>query len=164
MTDKTKHKSVSRRSVLRAVGGLGVAASAGALAPRLFTPAVAGPAPKVRLAWTEVAACHSPLGFGVAKGIYNKHNLDVELFYQGASGQTLIQALATGKADAGAGLIGDWLKPLEQGFGQAFGPGFEQLQHLGAGAGLHGQVPRGRLDQHVQQPIHPVRLTIGEAA
>jgi len=116
MTDKTKHKSVSRRTVLRAVGGLGVAASAGALAPRLFTPAVAGPAPKVRLAWTEVAACHSPLGFGVAKGIYAKHNLDVELFYQGASGQTLIQALATGKADAGAGLIGDWLKPLEQGF------------------------------------------------
>ena len=64
MTDKTKHKSVSRRSVLKAVGGLGVVASAGALAPRLFTPAVAGPAPKVRLAWTEVAACHSPLGFG----------------------------------------------------------------------------------------------------
>jgi NitT/TauT family transport system substrate-binding protein len=116
MIDKTKHKSVSRRAVLKAVGGLGVAASAGALAPRLFTPAVAGPAPKVRLAWTEVAACHSPLGFGVAKGIYAKHNLDVELFYQGASGQTLIQALATGKADAGAGLIGDWLKPLEQGF------------------------------------------------
>ena len=116
MTDKTKHKTVSRRSVLKAVGGVGVVASASALAPRLFTPAVAGPAPKVRLAWTEVAACHSPLGFGVAKGIYAKHNLDVELFYQGASGQTLIQALATGKADAGAGLIGDWLKPLEQGF------------------------------------------------
>jgi len=116
MTYKTKHTSVSRRAVLKAAGGLGVAASAAALAPRVFTPAVAGPAPKVRLAWTEVAACHSPLGFGVAKGIYAKHNLDVELFYQGASGQTLIQALATGKADAGAGLIGDWLKPLEQGF------------------------------------------------
>ena len=116
MTDKTKHKTVSRRSVLKAVGGVGVVASASALAPRLFTPAFAGPAPKVRLAWTEVAACHSPLGFGVAKGIYAKHNLDVELFYQGASGQTLIQALATGKADAGAGLVGDWLKPLEQGF------------------------------------------------
>ena len=82
----------------------------------MFSPAIAGPAPKVRLAWTEVAACHSPLGFGVAKGIYAKHNLDVELFYQGASGQTLIQALATSKADAGAGLVGDWLKPLEQGF------------------------------------------------
>jgi len=113
MTGSTK---ISRRSLLRAAGALGAFTSAGALSGRLFTPAIAGPAPKIRLAWTEVAACHSPLGFGVAKGLYAKHNLDVELFYQGASGQTLIQALATGKADAGAGLIGDWLKPLEQGF------------------------------------------------
>ncbi|MDQ0471987.1 ABC transporter substrate-binding protein [Labrys wisconsinensis] len=107
---------LSRRALLRTAGTVGVLASAGAVGRGLFTPAIAGPAPKVRLAWTEVAACHSPLGFGVAKGIYSRHNLDVELFYQGASGQTLIQALATGKADAGAGLIGDWLKPLEQGF------------------------------------------------
>ena len=116
MSDNVKNKGLSRRSVLKTVGGLGVAASAGALGTKVFSPAIAGPAPKIRLAWTEVAACHSPLGFGVAKGIYAKHNLDVELFYQGASGQTLIQALATGKADAGAGLVGDWLKPLEQGF------------------------------------------------
>jgi NitT/TauT family transport system substrate-binding protein len=107
---------ISRRAILKTVGAAGVAVSTAALGSRVFSPAIAGPAPKIRLAWTEVAACHSPLGFGVAKGIYSKHNLDVELFYQGASGQTLIQALATGKADAGAGLIGDWLKPLEQGF------------------------------------------------
>jgi len=107
---------VSRRAILRSAGAVGVAASVGALGKQVFSPAVAGPAPKIRLAWTEVAACHSPLGFGVANGIYAKHNLDVELFFQGASGQTLIQALATNKADAGAGLIGDWLKPLEQGF------------------------------------------------
>ena len=107
---------VSRRKVLKGAGALGIAASATALGSRIFSPAIAGPAPKVRIAWTEVAACHSPLGFGVARGFYAKQNVDVELFYQGASGQTLIQALATGKADAGAGLIGDWLKPLEQGF------------------------------------------------
>ena len=116
MSGESNQNGVSRRSALKALGGVGVAASTVALGSKLFTPAIAGPASKVRLAWTEVAACHSPLGFGVAKGIYAKHNLDVELFYQGASGQTLIQALATGKADAGAGLIGDWLKPLEQGF------------------------------------------------
>jgi len=116
MSGESNQNGVSRRSALKALGGVGVAASTVALGSKLFTPAIAGPAPKVRLAWTEVAACHSPLGFGVAKGIYAKHNLDVELFYQGASGQTLIQALATGKADAGAGLVGDWLKPLEQGF------------------------------------------------
>jgi len=116
MVQSTGSQGVSRRTVLKATGAAGIAASAGALVSGLSAPAVAGPAPKIRLAWTEVAACHSPLGFGVAKGIYAKHNLDVELFYQGASGQTLIQALATGKADVGAGLIGDWLKPLEQGF------------------------------------------------
>jgi NitT/TauT family transport system substrate-binding protein len=108
--------AISRRAVLGAAGAAGALASAGALGGKVFAPAIAAPAPKIRLAWTEVAACHSPLGFGVAKGIYAKHNLDIELFYQGASGQTLIQALATGKSDAGAGLIGDWLKPLEQGF------------------------------------------------
>jgi len=117
MTKRTSQSGrPSRRTVLKAAGVVGVAGSVGALAEQIFSPAVAGPAPKIRLAWTEVAACHSPLGFGVAKGIYAKHNIDVELFFQGASGQTLIQALATGKADAGAGLIGDWLKPLEQGF------------------------------------------------
>ena len=109
-------KKLSRRTLLKGAATAGVIASGVAVVPKLFAPAIAGPAPKIRLAWTEVAACHSPLGFGVAKGLYAKHNLDIELFYQGASGQTLIQALATGKADAGAGLIGDWLKPLEQGF------------------------------------------------
>ncbi len=108
---------VSRRNLLKVAGAAGATASLGAaLGPKLFSPAIAGPAPKVRLAWTEVAACHSPLAFGVAKGFYTRQNVDVELFYQGASGQTLIQALATNKADVGAGLVLDWLKPLEQGF------------------------------------------------
>ena len=108
---------VSRRNLLKLAGAAGAAVSAGAaIGPKLFSPAIAGPAPKVRLAWTEVAACHSPLAFGVAKGFYARQNVEVELFYQGASGQTLIQALATNKADIGAGLVLDWLKPLEQGF------------------------------------------------
>jgi NitT/TauT family transport system substrate-binding protein len=116
MSDSNKTPGLSRRGVLKVAGAAGAVAAAGALGGRVFSPAIAGPAPKIRLAWTEVAACHSPLGFGVAKGFYAKHGVDVELYYQGASGQTLIQALATNKADVGAGLIGDWLKPLEQGF------------------------------------------------
>jgi len=116
MTTLDKPIAISRRNVLKVAGAVGVAASAGALGAQVFSPAIAGPAPKVRLAWGDVAACHSPLGFGVAKGIYAKHNLDVELYPFTSNGQTVIQALATGKADAGAGLIGDWLKPLEQGF------------------------------------------------
>ena len=107
---------VSRRSILRTAGAVGVAAAGfGIVGPKAIHYAIAGNAPKVRLAWTEVAACHSPVAFGVAKGIYAKQ-VDVELFYQGASGQTLIQSLATRKADAGAGLLYDWLKPIEQGF------------------------------------------------
>ncbi len=116
MTKTTNPSGLSRRGALKIAGAAGAVAAAGAFGGRVFSPAIAGPAPKIRLAWTEVAACHSPLGFGVAKGIYAKHNLDVDLFFQGASGQTLIQALATNKSDVGAGLIGDWLKPLEQGF------------------------------------------------
>jgi NitT/TauT family transport system substrate-binding protein len=107
--------NVSRRAVLR---GAGASAAVGTIGDAFGRApfAVAAPRPKVRLAWTEVAACHAPLAFGVAKGFFAKHNVDVELFYQGASGQTLIQALATNKADVGAGLVLDWLKPLEQGF------------------------------------------------
>lgn len=116
MSTETPKRQLSRRGVLRAAGMVGVAATAGVAATRGMSFAVAAPAPKVRLAWTEVAACHSPLAFGLSKGFYAKHNVDVELFYQGASGQTLIQALATNKADIGAGLVLDWLKPLEQGF------------------------------------------------
>lgn len=118
MSTKSKAPvAISRRRLLKTAGAAGAAAAAiGVFGGRGIRHAIAGNAPKLRLAWTEVAACHSPLGFGVAKGIYAKHGLDVELFFQGASGQTLIQALATGKSDAGAGLLYDWLKPLEQGF------------------------------------------------
>ena len=116
MTKGTRTEALSRRTILKTVGAVGLAASAGALGSRVFAPAVAGPAPKIRLAWGDIAACHSPLGFGVANGLFAKHNLDVELYPFASNGQTVIQALATSKADAGAGLLGDWLKPLEQGF------------------------------------------------
>ena len=116
MSEQRSGADISRRNVLKAAGAVGVAVSGGVLGAKVFSPAIAAPAPKIRLAWGDVAACHSPLGFGVAKGLYAKHNLDVDLYPFTSNGQTVIQALATGKADAGAGLIGDWLKPLEQGF------------------------------------------------
>lgn len=110
----TKLPSTTRRQVLAGAGALGLAGSVGMAAPRVWSRTA--DLKKVRLAWTEVAACHSPLAFGVHKGIFAKHGVDAELYYQGNIGQTLIQALATGKADVGAGLVLDWLKPLEQGF------------------------------------------------
>ena len=112
---KERRATVSRRGVLRAAGALGAGAVAAGLLARPTSYAIAGNATKLRLSWTEFAACHSPVAFALANGIYAKHDLDVELFYQGASGQTLIQSIATNKTDAGAGLLYDWIKPLEQG-------------------------------------------------
>ena len=116
ITNPNPEIRLSRRSALKAIGVAGVAASAGALGAKAFSPAIAGPTPKLRLGWADIAACHSPLGFGVSKGLYAKHNLDVELYPFASNGQTVIQAIATSKCDAAAGLLGDWLKPLEQGF------------------------------------------------
>ena len=122
MTQDKKNSTVngsglrlSRRNVLRGTVAAGAAATALAVGGR-SRYAIAGNLTPIKLEWTEVAACHSPVGFGLAKGIYAKHGLDVELFYQGSSGQTLIQSLATRKAEAGPGLLFDWLKPIEQGF------------------------------------------------
>ena len=115
MTTERKASRISRRGVLRAAGALGVGAAVTGLLSRPASYAIAGNPTKVRLSWTEFAACHSPVAFALSKGIYAKHDLDIELYYQGASGQTLIQSIATNKTDAGAGLLLDWVKPLEQG-------------------------------------------------
>ena len=50
------------------------------------------------------------------KGYFTKRNLDVELINFGGSTDQLLEAIATGKADAGVGMALRWLKPLEQGF------------------------------------------------
>ncbi|MGC4025576.1 MAG: ABC transporter substrate-binding protein [Mesorhizobium sp.] len=105
----------SRRKVLQGAAAAGVGLSAAGIVAGTPRYAIAGNPTKLRLSWTEFAACHSPVAFALANGIYAKHGLDVELFYQGASGQTLIQSIATNKTDAGAGLLYDWIKPLEQG-------------------------------------------------
>jgi NitT/TauT family transport system substrate-binding protein len=48
--------------------------------------------------------------------LFTKRNLDVELMNFGGSTDQLLEAIATGKADAGVGMALRWLKPLEQGF------------------------------------------------
>ena len=49
------------------------------------------------------------------RGFFERNGLDVELLNWGGSADQLLEALATGKADAGAGLIHRWIKPLEAG-------------------------------------------------
>jgi NitT/TauT family transport system substrate-binding protein len=49
-------------------------------------------------------------------GFFQKQNLDVELVNYSGSTDQLLEAIATGKSDAGLGMALRWLKPLEQGF------------------------------------------------
>ncbi len=60
--------------------------------------------------------CTSAVPVAVERGIFEKHNLDVELVNFGGSTDQLLEAMGSGKADAGIGMILRWLKPLEQGF------------------------------------------------
>ena len=50
------------------------------------------------------------------RAFFSKHNLDVELVNYSGSTDQLLEAIATGKSDAGLGMALRWLKPLEQGF------------------------------------------------
>src|SRR3954451_14412755 len=79
-------------------------------------PAVAGTPRKLKLSWNAGAVCLTPLPVAIDQGFLQKQNLDVELVnYSGWTDQ-LLEAIATGKSDAGLGMALRWLKPLEQGF------------------------------------------------
>ena len=62
------------------------------------------------------AACTVAAPVAKERGVFAKHNLDVDFVNFGGSTEQLLEAIATGKADAGLGLALRWLKPLEQGF------------------------------------------------
>jgi NitT/TauT family transport system substrate-binding protein len=50
------------------------------------------------------------------RGYFAKHNLDVEFLKLAGNTDQMLQSLATDKADVGASMLLNWLKPLEQGF------------------------------------------------
>lgn len=75
-----------------------------------------GPPRKLKISWNANAVCLSPVVVGLEHGFYAKHNLDVELINYSGSTDQLLEAIATGKSDAGVGMALRWLKPLEQGF------------------------------------------------
>lgn len=128
--------SLSRRGLIRAVP---VAASLGLIGPRVFAssripmpdtmaaPPICRTAFQVpltvvpnrraaKLTWNANAICTSGVPVALQKGFFAKRNLDVELINFGGSTDQLLEAIATGKADAGVGMALRWLKPLEQGF------------------------------------------------
>ena len=129
-----RRQRVSRRSILTAVGALSFAAPFGAA--RALTggslskipgdlpicrvaaggDALPGAPRQVKLAWNANSVCTVAAPVAKERGIFAKHNLDVEFVNFGGSTDQLLESIATGKADAGLGLALRWLKPLEQGF------------------------------------------------
>jgi NitT/TauT family transport system substrate-binding protein len=91
---------------------VGAAAAFGA--PALISRAE--PAAPLKLTFNAGAVCTSAAPVAVEKGFFRDHGLNVELVNFAGSTDQLLEALATGKADAGIGMALRWLKPLEQGF------------------------------------------------
>ena len=130
-------RQVSRRSILVFAGAVSASAPFGAFgAARALTggslrqmpgdpficrtaangEALQGSPRQLKLAWNANAVCTVAAPVAKERGIFAKHNLDVEFFNFGGTTDQLLEAIATGKADAGLGLALRWLKPLEQGF------------------------------------------------
>jgi NitT/TauT family transport system substrate-binding protein len=109
---------INRRRVLAAGSLIAAAAVAGVYtttrSPSL--PCNSQGKRQLRLAWNANAICLSPALLAKAYGIYDQHGLDVELVDFAGSTDQLLEAISTGKADAGVGMILRWIKPLEQGF------------------------------------------------
>ena len=80
------------------------------------TPPIAGVPRKLKLSWNAGAVCLAPVPIAIEYGFFQKQNLDVELVNYSGSTDQLLEAIATGKSDAGLGMALRWLKPLEQGF------------------------------------------------
>jgi NitT/TauT family transport system substrate-binding protein len=106
--------AVSRRTLLWGAASAAVAAPLGVRA--LAGPALSGSAKPIKLTWNANAICTVAVPVAVQRGIFAKYNLAVELSNFGGSTDQLLEAIATGKADAGVGMALRWLKPLEQGF------------------------------------------------
>jgi NitT/TauT family transport system substrate-binding protein len=87
-------------------------ASAAAGAPVI----IPGPPRKLKLAWTGTGVCLASVPVAVERGLFARHNLDVELVKLGAPLELFLEAISTGKADFGVSMAMRWLKPLEQGF------------------------------------------------
>ena len=128
--------SLSRRNLLEAAG---IAVPVGLIGPRVFAgnrvaipdtlmaPPICKAAATVpvtvvaqkralKLTWNANAICTVGIPVAQQKGYFSKRNLDVDLINFGGSTDQLLEAIATGKADAGVGMALRWLKPLEQGF------------------------------------------------
>ncbi|WP_027579469.1 ABC transporter substrate-binding protein [Bradyrhizobium sp. Ai1a-2] len=130
--------AMDRRTLLRAGAAAALAAPIGAFGARAFSargvvpaidfsefpicktasdaPPLTGAPRKLKLSWNAGSVCLAPLPVAIDYGFFQKQNLDIELVNYSGSTDQLLEAIATGKSDAGLGMALRWLKPLEQGF------------------------------------------------
>ena len=143
-----KKSPIDRRTLLQAGLAAVFAGPAGALGAQAFSPravvpgidfskfplcktasdapALTGAPRKLKLSWNAGAVCLAAIPAGIDHGFFQKQNLDIELDNFAGSTDQLLEAIATGKTEAGLGMALRWLKPLEQGF------------DVKIAAGLHG--------------------------
>ncbi|MGY4309588.1 NitT/TauT family transport system substrate-binding protein [Bradyrhizobium sp. USDA 4369] len=134
--DDVKTAALNRRRLLQAGAGAALVAPFGGLAQALSLraapeiglsqfpicrtaaegAALTGAPRKLKLSWNAGAVCLTPVPVAIDQGFFKKQNLDVELINYSGSTDQLLEAIATGKSDAGLGMALRWLKPLEQGF------------------------------------------------
>ncbi len=124
----TTFAQLSRRRFIGLSGSLLAAPLLTGIAPRAFAEQMANmPAPdtqhlrlaqpfKLKLAINQSAVCIAPVTVAQQQNLFSKYNLDVEFVNFGNSTDMLLEAIATGKADAGIGMALRWIKALEQGF------------------------------------------------
>jgi NitT/TauT family transport system substrate-binding protein len=135
--DPPRPRTASRRMLLLGAGAAGVAGLTASATAVLASPrGIASPVPfnppicrvatapaiiapggtKLKLTWNANAICTVGVPVALQHGLFTQHGLDVELVNFGGSTDQLLEAISTGKADAGVGMALRWLKPLEQGF------------------------------------------------
>jgi NitT/TauT family transport system substrate-binding protein len=138
-SDAALQGRISRRALLGIAGMLGAGAplalAGGARALTIFgvspsasfvdgpicrtaatAESAAGPPRRLILAWNATSICTTAAPVAKERGIFARYNLDVDFINYGGSTEQLLEAIATGKADAGIGMALRWLKPIEQGF------------------------------------------------
>ena len=139
MSEEGKHRpsALDRRRLLQAGAAAAFAGPLGALGAQALSlpsappidfsefpicrtaseaPALTGAPRRLKLSWNAGAVCLAPVPVAIDNGFFQKQNLDVELVNYSGSTDQLLEAIATGKSDAGLGMALRWLKPLEQGF------------------------------------------------
>lgn len=94
---------------------------------------------KIKLAINKSAVCLAPVAVAEQQKIFSKYNLDVEFVNFGNSTDVLLEAIATGKADAGVGMALRWLE--------------------GAGAGLRREAHR-RNPRRLPEPADGEKLAV----